>query len=459
MKNWKLNFKNWEYTVSIFIGLYFILINFVFEFSEVENLKNHLRVVPNEVIQHFNVDISSNNNFAYIQYSTNYQYLNLALINCITLRKSETIAKSLVVLFDKNLEFEDIAKFNRLRDISAQYDITLKPVEVLAVSKSSSTDWAKSFTKFHVFNQDEFDRIIYFDSDSMFVNVDMADSNTGDLLRNLPGNFDELFKLPNEFDLILPHAYWLTKEEHKRSKKVEVPNEKRYNLKIGKLISDIENNGDKNIWQFLPSLFSEDQKFKNRDHFFANHVMVLSPSKETFKQIKKYIYNPLLWLLTNRSKLRKVSDFDMEIMNRFIDDKFKQHSDFKVGILPHKNYGVLTGEFREFWHARFIAEPQYLPYSKRKTNDNWYPLKTLSKIRSVHFSDAPIPKPWEFEDNYDHYNIFKIYCFDSSFNEEEYKRSYPSEWKPRLTDDCASVQIWNWIREEFSKTMQLYWVV
>ena len=94
---------------------------------------------------------------------------------------------------------------------------------------------------------------------------------------------------------------------------------------------------------------------------FANHIMVITPSKNTFQELMRYIHNPWWWSITNRGSLRKPNDYDMEILNKYLNNEL-QRKRINVGILPHRVYGVLTGEFGEEWHERFVVEPQYLPF-------------------------------------------------------------------------------------------------
>lgn len=67
--------------------------------------------------------------------------------------------------------------------------------------------------------------------------------------------------------------------------------------------------------------------------------------------------------------------FDMELLNnRFGDNAL---------VLPHRQYGLITGEFRNKDHQRFLGE-----------GVEWNPDKVLAEAKFVHFSDWPLPKPW-----------------------------------------------------------------
>lgn len=68
--------------------------------------------------------------------------------------------------------------------------------------------------------------------------------------------------------------------------------------------------------------------------------------------------------------------YDMELLNdRYGDSAL---------VLPHRQYGLITGEFRSKDHKVFLANE----YEK------WDPDRVLSEAKFVHFSDWPLPKPW-----------------------------------------------------------------
>ena len=76
------------------------------------------------------------------------------------------------------------------------------------------------------------------------------------------------------------------------------------------------------------------------------------------------------------TETRKNNEFDMEIL----DSLYKN----SALILPHRNYGLLSGEFRSEDHTAYLGND----YEK------WNPKRTLQEARIVHFSDWPVPKPW-----------------------------------------------------------------
>lgn len=68
--------------------------------------------------------------------------------------------------------------------------------------------------------------------------------------------------------------------------------------------------------------------------------------------------------------------YDMELLNdRYLDSAL---------VLPHRQYGLVTGEFRAKNHKSFLGNE----------HEEWDPDRALSEAKFVHFSDWPLPKPW-----------------------------------------------------------------
>ena len=74
--------------------------------------------------------------------------------------------------------------------------------------------------------------------------------------------------------------------------------------------------------------------------------------------------------------VRQKDDYDMEILNNFYADS--------AMILPHRQYGLLSGEFRLDDHSNYLGNRE----------ERWDPDRVLREASLVHFSDWPIPKPW-----------------------------------------------------------------
>ena len=70
------------------------------------------------------------------------------------------------------------------------------------------------------------------------------------------------------------------------------------------------------------------------------------------------------------------NDYDMEIINNAFKDS--------ALVLPHRQYGLLSGEFRSKRHQNYLGNDY----------EEWDPDQALREASLVHFSDWPLPKPW-----------------------------------------------------------------
>ena len=81
-------------------------------------------------------------------------------------------------------------------------------------------------------------------------------------------------------------------------------------------------------------------------------------------------------MLAARPDIRQKDEYDMEILNRLYGDS--------AMILPHRQYGLLSGEFRLDNHRNYLGS----------SLEKWDPERVLREASLVHFSDWPLPKPW-----------------------------------------------------------------
>lgn len=428
--------RNWEFLAAAFVVLYFV---FLQVFFEKQDLGKSIRVLPQDVI---NAYPHQDGKFAYMQYATNKQYLELAINNFVVLERSGSrIADKVIII---KLSVRNDPGYLKIQTQAKENGITLVAVPSIEVSGTLSPEWADSFTKFHIFGQTQYDRVVYFDADSMFVSAEKTEKG----FKNVPKPIDELFNIPKSIDIALPQAYWVTNDNVKPPRGVQLPSKSDYERSVRQAAYAAKKGEDS--FPMLPKLLFPGHKFENRANFFASHVIVFTPSSKLFKTLKNYVHNPWLWLIFSRQRLRQPEDYDMEIINRYLDETLRKNRAIRIGILPHQVYGVLTGEFKELYHRRFVARPEELPFVDKFSSDGWNATEALLGLKMIHFSDAPIPKPWQQQNNHDYYNAYKIYCYDESFDPDTYHRKFPDA-KPRLTSDCASVEIWNWLMAEFHR--------
>lgn len=97
----------------------------------------------------------------------------------------------------------------------------------------------------------------------------------------------------------------------------------------------------------------------------ASHLLVIQPSKYEFDRIQKAI------------KLAADDEYDMELLNRLYRDT--------ATVLPHWPYTMMSSEFRKTNHSLYLGS----------NAEEWDPTAVMSKVRTIHFSDYPVPKPWQ----------------------------------------------------------------
>lgn len=126
-----------------------------------------------------------------------------------------------------------------------------------------------------------------------------------------------------------------------------------------------------NVWYqhmdglfFLPScpLALTRAYWLDPDHrIMTSYPMLIEPSIVEFDRIVATIESS------------NTSDYDMEIVNTI----YRDHA----LILSHRPYALLTGEFRETIHTRYLGN----------SREVWSPQKALMEAKTVHFSDWPVP--------------------------------------------------------------------
>lgn len=117
-----------------------------------------------------------------------------------------------------------------------------------------------------------------------------------------------------------------------------------------------------------------------------------------------------------RPDLRQKEDYDMEILNRFYGDS--------AMVLSHRDYGLLSGEFRVDDHTHYLGS----------SSTTWDPERVIREASLVHFSDWPLPKPWIM---WPHNLIGEVMpkCKLGEFG----------------NDDCRNKKTWMWLYDDFRK--------
>lgn len=137
----------------------------------------------------------------------------------------------------------------------------------------------------------------------------------------------------------------------------------------------------------------------------GSQLILLEPSAAEFQRI------------VDRTARATDDEFDMEIMNDLYKDS--------ALVLPHRPYAMLTAEFRRNDHKLYLGSDA----------EKWDPKAVLAEVKNVHFSDWPVPKPWE-----------------------KMSRKTREEMQPKCVrkangeEDCTSREIWNGLYTNFTET-------
>ncbi|KAF2752089.1 glycosyltransferase family 8 protein [Sporormia fimetaria CBS 119925] len=99
-------------------------------------------------------------------------------------------------------------------------------------------------------------------------------------------------------------------------------------------------------------------------------LMVIKPNHEELDRFKRIIIEGAA------DELVRAQKFDMELVN----DRFEN----SALVLPHRQYALLTGEFRRDNHYAYLGDAA----------EKWDAQKVYKEAKLVHFSDWPLPKPW-----------------------------------------------------------------
>ncbi|KAL7928250.1 glycosyltransferase family 8 protein [Trichoderma chlorosporum] len=99
------------------------------------------------------------------------------------------------------------------------------------------------------------------------------------------------------------------------------------------------------------------------NQILGSHLMLIEPNTHRYKKII--------------SEAMRSGDFDMEVLNELFKDS--------AMILPHRRLALLTGEFRNKDHEKYLNPDE---------DEEWNAVVEADGAYLVHFSDWPLPKPW-----------------------------------------------------------------
>ncbi|KAK5168943.1 uncharacterized protein LTR77_006252 [Saxophila tyrrhenica] len=137
---------------------------------------------------------------AYVQYATDTHTLCNALMIFDSLKRLGSKADRALLYpeeWDRGSDDPEDRTTLLLKQAKRSYGAKMKPVQLLSIdgpaepgTLKSPSDYGTSITKFRLFELEEYDRVIYFDGDSI-----------------LQQHMDELFQLPPT-TMAMPRAYW-----------------------------------------------------------------------------------------------------------------------------------------------------------------------------------------------------------------------------------------------------------
>ncbi|CAH0057762.1 unnamed protein product, partial [Clonostachys solani] len=143
----------------------------------------------------------------------------------------------------------------------------------------------------------------------------------------------------------------------------------------------------------------------------GSHVMLLEPNEGRYQKIIE--------------EAKRSGDFDMEVVNHLFQDS--------AMILPHRRLALLTGEFRNKDHSKYLAPD---------VDEEWNAMGEVSRSVLVHFSDWPLPKPWKHRTKQEFESIMPE-CPDDDMGAPD---------RPR----CADRMMWTGFYEDYDSAKEAY---
>lgn len=133
-------------------------------------------------------------------------------------------------------------------------------------------------------------------------------------------------------------------------------------------------------------------------------IIVAEPSTEEFDRIQSF------------TATHPDSGYDMDIMDSIYNTS--------ALVFPHRNYLLLTREFREDTHEKYLGN-EY---------EAWDATKALAETRYVHWSEWPYSKPW-IEPSKDEFMSMQPKCHDVENQGKE----------------CRDRDAYMWLKEDFTR--------
>lgn len=439
--------------------------------DKLEGIYNPLEIkqIPSETIDRLYADNLSRleedgktvdwSKLAYVNYVTDVTYLCNTLILFDELKNKYNTKAKLVLLISRDLLDPETssdsqhtkALLNKIQLID-ETQVVIKLIDNI-VKPDDFTPWNESLTKLLVFNETDYDRIIYLDNDAI-----------------LKDNLDELFFIPQYIRFAAPLTYWFLSDKDMKEayKEIEHDDKNSINLKTYTKKLDVRIKNNKMIYNHLPSLpnslfmnsknvaqeiihstssasplFNFHINKKASKSKFATNLMVIKPSAELFYSMMNEVLPKVL---------NKKTKYDMDLINEEVYNlkkiiyyqfdlfrRMKSKFQPEVLVLPFGRYGLLTGSIKNEQHHNMMLN-DVLGY-KRLDESGQQIEKDLSDIvkdsKYIHFSDYPIAKPW---------NYASITAFECKVNPKHSKNV------EKDTEQCA---LWNSVYSTYLETRSI----
>lgn len=448
--------------------------------------REHLKVLYPEVINELyartDLDRVDWSKYAYVLYATSPAHVCNNLMKFAELRKWGSRA-SFVMLVNKDFLDEEKSPdvYKQLMEFSEKYTVHYKPTQLVRFDGDHQDTWVNSFTKLLVFNETDYQRVIYMDSDAILTH----------------SHLDELFFIP-PCKMAVSNAYWLAREKIQENQNKYNPREWGFRpmttlqrqQKIDKLVSNIVTPYVDPITEKLHIRFSNatrEEKINEKNFYtnvynslpnnpaldeftLTNIIMVIQPTDELFARV------------TDAFKNRAPKEFDMDLVEKRIfptkpslKRQISNSPGFKEGVtfderleeipemlvLPHRAYATLTLELdTESWHTHWAADTHDEPFALYKDLDRdnfrYYfdvdqDMATgdfiYQETKYIHFSDYPIPKPWWKKDINNGYMGHRMRCPSHPDFAETDGRVKPG----RTTADCTAGLNWEKVHLMFAQ--------
>ena len=144
------------------------------------------------------------------------------------------------------------------------------------------------------------------------------------------------------------------------------------------------------------------------DRVLSSQMMLIQPTDAEFQRLMRAADRDI-----NNANGKIIGDMDI------VSDLYKDSG----MILPHRPYAILTGEFREQNHTKYLGNSEEV----------WDADRVLKEAKFVHFSDWPYPKPWIAPPS-----------------------RLPVDRVPKcVPENCRDREIWLWFYDDFKERMQV----